>query len=157
MSQINQICLGFYLKLFTISALPTQNSSNSSCTKCKFMNNSIDEKLPLVEKIKRSARQIGAKCGRATGTGWSCLCSSTLLCSALPLLSCLCSAASPARVAALLQCTMWLSFSKSSSRENLFLCSHFIEIWLFQTEYLEIFFLLGLTFDIYVPSLLFKI
>ena len=35
-------------------------------------------------------------------------------------------------------CTMWLSFSKSSSRENLFLCSHFIEIWLFQTEYLEI-------------------
>ena len=36
------------------------------------------------------------------------------------------------------QCTMWLSFSKSSSRENLFLCSHFIEIWLFQTEYLEI-------------------
>ena len=25
-------------------------------------------------------------------------------------------------------CTMWLSFSKSSSRDNLFLCSHFIEI-----------------------------
>ena len=25
-------------------------------------------------------------------------------------------------------CTMWLSFCKSSSRENLFLCSHFIEI-----------------------------
>ena len=37
-----------------------------------------------------------------------------------------------------IQCTMWLSFSKSGSRENLFLCSHFIEIWLFQTEYLEI-------------------
>ena len=25
-------------------------------------------------------------------------------------------------------CTMWLSFCKSGSRENLFLCSHFIEI-----------------------------
>ena len=37
-----------------------------------------------------------------------------------------------------IQCTMWLSFSKSSGRENLFLCSHFIEIGLFQTEYLEI-------------------
>ena len=35
-------------------------------------------------------------------------------------------------------CTMWLSFSKSSNRENLFLCSHFIEIGLFQTESLEI-------------------